>query len=190
MERIGPESSLKAVHPREIDIVIVGRPDWRGRLRFDRANTIRKSDGVGADVDSLIDALDPITPSGLTLVGTMTIFLEFGRKTLRECAEVAQTALGLVSPTVVLRRRRSNRRKLGSSRPSAKATRISPDSSSLNLGFGFADSRNTDTFDPALGAPGANVRRADHLSLIASGTDSSKCPQAWSMARDLGIVSR
>ncbi len=82
-ERSGRESLMKAVHRREIDVIVVWRLDRWGRSVADLMTTLREPLHLGAVFVSLTEALDLTTPSGRAMAGMLAIFAEFEREILR-----------------------------------------------------------------------------------------------------------
>jgi DNA invertase Pin-like site-specific DNA recombinase len=83
-ERPGREGPLKAARHREVDVVVVWRPDRWGRSLPDLVVTLRELTDLGAGFVSLTEALDLTTPTGRAMAGMLAVFAEFEREVLRE----------------------------------------------------------------------------------------------------------
>jgi DNA invertase Pin-like site-specific DNA recombinase len=75
---------LRAARRREIDAVLVWRPDRWGRSLVDLVTTLQELTSVEVGFVSLSEALDLTTPGGRALAGMLAVFAEFERDILRE----------------------------------------------------------------------------------------------------------
>ena len=78
------ESLLAAARRREIDVVMVWRPDRWGRSVADLVSTLQELQHLGVGFVSLTEALDLTTPAGRAMAGLLAVFAEFEREILRE----------------------------------------------------------------------------------------------------------
>jgi putative DNA-invertase from lambdoid prophage Rac len=78
------EHLLEAARRREIDVVLVWRPDRWGRSVTDLLATLQELEHLGVGFVSLTEALDLTTPAGRAMAGLLAVFAEFEREILRE----------------------------------------------------------------------------------------------------------
>src|SRR3989442_10889866 len=78
------EKLLEAARRREIDVVLVWRPDRWGRSVTDLLTTLQELEHLGVGFVSLTEALDLTTPAGRAMAGLLAVFSEFEREILRE----------------------------------------------------------------------------------------------------------
>jgi DNA invertase Pin-like site-specific DNA recombinase len=104
-KREAREKVIEAARRREIDVVLVWRPDRWGRPTTDLPATWQELEHLGVGFVSLTEALDRTTPAGRAMAGLLATFAEFEREILRE-----RTRAGLVHA-------RQNGKRLG--RPAA-----------------------------------------------------------------------
>jgi putative DNA-invertase from lambdoid prophage Rac len=83
-DRPGREAPLKTARRRELEVVVVWRPDRWGRSVADLMVTQRELTELGFGFVSLTEALDLTTPTGRAMAGLFAIFPEFEREILRE----------------------------------------------------------------------------------------------------------
>jgi DNA invertase Pin-like site-specific DNA recombinase len=83
-QRKAREKLLDAARRRDIDIVVVWRPDRLGRSVTDLLATLQELEHLGVGFVSLTEALDLTTPSGRAMAGLLAVFAEFEREILRE----------------------------------------------------------------------------------------------------------
>jgi len=78
------EKLLEAARRREIDVVLVWRPDRWGRSVTGLLATLQELEHLGVGFVSLTEALDLTTPAGRAMAALLTVFAEFEREILRE----------------------------------------------------------------------------------------------------------
>ncbi len=108
-QREARERLLEAARRREIDVVLVCRPDRWGRSVTDLLATLQELEHLDVGFVSLTEVLDLTTPAGRAMAGLLSVFAEFEREILRE-----RVRAGLVHA-------RQNGKKLG--RPATAATK-------------------------------------------------------------------
>ena len=75
---------LDAARCREIDVVLVWRPDHWGRSVPDPVSTLQELAELGVGFVSLTEALDLTTPPGRAMAGLLAVFAAFERDILGE----------------------------------------------------------------------------------------------------------
>ena len=83
-ERPQREELIKAARRRQIDAILVWRPDRWGRSLLDLIGSLQELSTLGVGFVSLCEALDLTTPSGRALAGMLAVFAEFEREILRD----------------------------------------------------------------------------------------------------------
>ena len=83
-QREARERLLEAARRREIDVVLVWRPDRWGRSVTDLLTTLQELEHLGVGFVSLTEALDLTTPAGRAMAALLAVFAEFEREILRE----------------------------------------------------------------------------------------------------------
>jgi len=100
LQRQRREKLIEAARRREIDVVLVWRPDrWR-RPVTDLLATLQELEHLGVGFVSLTEALDLTMPAGRAMAALLAVFAEFEREALRErvrawtcpCAAERQTS--------------------------------------------------------------------------------------------------
>ena len=84
VERELREQLMAAARRREIDVVLVWRPDRWGRSLVDLLVTLKELSALGVGFVSLTEALDLTTPTGRAMAGLLSVFAEFEHEILRE----------------------------------------------------------------------------------------------------------
>ena len=84
VRRQAREKLLEAARRREIDGVLVWRPDRWGRSVTDLLATLQELDHLGVGFVSLTEALDLTTPAGRAMAAMLAVFAAFEREVLQE----------------------------------------------------------------------------------------------------------
>ena len=75
---------IAAAQRREIDVVLVWRPDRWGRSVADLVSTLQELQHLGVGFVSLTEALDLTTPAGRAMAGLLAVFADYaGRAIMR-----------------------------------------------------------------------------------------------------------
>ena len=78
------ETLMQSARRREIDLIVVWKPDRWGRSLADLITTLNELRDLGIGFVSLTEALDFTTPSGRAMAGLLSVFAEFEREIIRE----------------------------------------------------------------------------------------------------------
>ena len=82
------ERILLAARKRQLDVIVVRKPDRLGRSLVDLMNSLQELTALRVSFVSIATAIDLTTPSGKALAGMLAVFAEFERDMLREQVKV------------------------------------------------------------------------------------------------------
>jgi DNA invertase Pin-like site-specific DNA recombinase len=119
-DRPGRDALLKAARRRERNVVVVRRPDRRGRSLPDPVTGLRELTELGVGLVSLMEAPDLTTPTARAMAGMVAVFAEFEREILRSGSAPASHGRGRrADPTAGRGRPRSRPMRCSGSGPRA-----------------------------------------------------------------------